>query len=693
MVNSASGGGDDSEQQPLLSHADHDLEPHPEGQASISAPSPAASKDNREDWHWLEKLVFKTRLRFVVSVCLFFVFWTFVALTVSGEMPGNDIRWPWTKDPDYYGNMGFYNAMSRLHDQPFCLPDVGLLQPADVSSDETASLYRWRGFEASDSMSNNDTYPKISNSNAWHCMMHGFTNQQFDKLVGSTVKESTRRRRDSIQAVMSVAQGNPFYTRTASTAPSASESNDNFRSVALHQTMQLLSSSASQQTGKNVTLNQLIQGFNLSDTRLVTQSHQSSSSEHFALPVSPLLETTLLDTHKFAQSLLAIYHGIIPPSEALPLSPVMIHSHLSPSVLSTDGSTATTESLFDLVRGVVSRSGGPLAYIGRREYGAANGLQHSSRPLDLHTLNEIYGDHELSITLNLERGLVATALARLGSPQNNTLEKVDRKQLQQQADEANGDSLWNWLHLSVTDISYQLDRSLETRLRHKFSGTYRYEASHKKDDTRHESSADHFDWVEVDVQIDERVLWITRIEYAMAGTMGSSSSSGQVHFSTATNGTIEPVSVLKKYNVGGTADFLAGWTCQAEDKGFANCYRPLVGTDESKCTCHSWRQGTDTAYRVGLWPLPSSEGNLYRIPQAAIRLDGNSYMDQGIGGCPALWRPNYEEAVPEMLALGFELSFSEALYNTNGSIAREAELQWLKSGLTLSRVRQTQSEW
>lgn len=69
MVNPASGGGDDSEQQPLLSDIDHDLEPHPEGQASISAPSPAANKDNRKDWHWLEKLVFKLPLFRLLDLC------------------------------------------------------------------------------------------------------------------------------------------------------------------------------------------------------------------------------------------------------------------------------------------------------------------------------------------------------------------------------------------------------------------------------------------------------------------------------------------------------------------------------------------------------------------------------------------------------------------------------------------------
>ncbi len=113
---------DEDARQPLLSDTDHDHHADPEQPNNDSTPA-AAKKDVQPDWHWLEKLVFGTRLRFFISLGIFFVSWVVIAIAADGgRLPWNGGRWPWTKEPERYYTPEFSQATQRLQNQPFCLP-------------------------------------------------------------------------------------------------------------------------------------------------------------------------------------------------------------------------------------------------------------------------------------------------------------------------------------------------------------------------------------------------------------------------------------------------------------------------------------------------------------------------------------------------------------------------------------------
>lgn len=510
--------------------------------------------------------------------------------------------WPWKNDPDYFGDVGFQRAKERLRDQPFCLPSVGLLEAADVLVVHDSRNHVFEWAEG-----------------------------EFDKLAGSKVRTS-RQWRDQVEVVMSITHGQPFYTRTAN-SETAIKTADTFQSRVLYEAVKELSQAAS------ITPQDLTRDLQLNDTRVIRDERHGSS----------LLETTLSDTQQFVQSLIAIYHGLSHPTTTSLLDPAVVGDYLSPLTLSTDGSTSTTRSPFALVRQELSRFGGSsLVSVGPGFGGSFNKLQRHSRPLDLHVISEIGANHELSVAFNLERGLVVTVLAHLTSD----------PQKEQRAEDS-GDGVWDWMRSWFPNVVYSVEWRREARLKEMLAGTYRYERN---------ASLPHgeVEWIEVDVEVEERGPWITRIE--------SSSTSVSA-----------PVSLLRKYNVGGTADFFPGWTCQHEIGALYDCYRPRMGEDDSKCSC---RTGHPTT-RVGLWPSVADHGGMmvYEIPQGAIRRDEASYMDQGLGGCPAIWRADEGQSVPEMDVLGYKVRFTEPNRRSDGRLIEEAELTWLDSGIKMVRIR------
>ncbi|SJX65870.1 uncharacterized protein SRS1_21026 [Sporisorium reilianum f. sp. reilianum] len=564
---------DEAARQPLLSDADHDApraEPH-------HAP------------HWLEQLVFKTRLRFAVSLIVFFVFWTFAALVASGDIPYNrhGHTWPWTKQPDYTQHPGFFEAMHRLAEQPFCLPDVGLLTSGDFS--------KRRGWADPKGL-----FEMIGNS--------------FDELDGSVVRESPQQHRRRLQISLSLVQGEPFYTRTAGSSASANSS-ATLRSYELWRLLDMLSAH-----NDDVTIEQLIDALQLDHTRVVASK-------------PPALETTLADTQHLSQSLLAIRHDILSPLRAVDSQSV--RSFFSPHTLTTDGVTASTHSPFTLVRQGLSRHGA-LAAVGT--HGSRVSLQQLDRKLDMLVLAEVSGATELTIAVNVERGLTGIILSEL-SPSQSDEEKVE--------------SMVEWMRSWYTNVVYALDWVDEDLMEQNWAGTYRYQHLDADDESV-------FNQIEVDIQIDERVPWITRIEYSPR-TNGSST-----------------ISVLKQYNVGGTADFLASWTCQHSAAHLSRCFRPLVRDDDTHCRCGGYKRDF-SHYRVGLWSSVARKpdgGRLWTIPQGAIRRDAASYMDQGVGGCPALWKTDAHQTVPEMQDLGYHVEFVEG----------KQQLRWTVPGLVLDRI-------
>ena len=552
-------------------------------------------------------------------MAVFFACWAAIGLAFSSTPP-----WWWRRhrQPEYFDSVGFRTALSRLQDQPFCLPQVALVQRSDVSSSVFAP-------GACDD----------EGSGSWRCSMLRWTNKAFDQLEGSTVS-----------ALASMATGQPFYHRTTRTRNSTTL----FRSAALYRLVDDLAHTAT------LPREEVLREFNLTNTTVHNEEL--------------VLETTLSDTHKLAQTLVALYHGLAPSSPGSVLGGA-VRDLLQPTTMSSDGSTARTRSGFDMVRKGLARAGASaLNYIGRDAGKVPTRLQHLARPLDLHILTESQMQHHLAIAINLEaRGLVVTALV---------LHPSCAKQ-----GEERGQSVWEWTQQTASDMVYQLDSPMEERLLRQLGGTYRF------------ASADEMEWMEVDVQVDERVLWITRIEYASQTHL--SSSTAQMPLSTTStsntsNSNGSRVSVLQKYNVGGTADFFAGWTCQPDDLRLASCYRPHVGSDETGCYCRAWRQDAFVTHRVGLWPYTNAttRRTMYRIPPAAIRRDGASYMDQPSGGCPALGRPDPTQATQEMQRLGYTLALTEPVYSAqDGKVHKEARLTWIESGVEMHRVKPLELRW
>ncbi len=134
------------------------------------------------------------------------------------------------------------------------------------------------------------------------------------------------------------------------------------------------------------------------------------------------------------------------------------------------------------------------------------------------------------------------------------------------------------------------------------------------------------------------------------------------------------------------------WTCQSDrddkDKNLVKCYHPFQGNNNSKYKCKDWLLHSYLSYRMGLWPMQSSakddnEVEVYQNPQGVIQSDRNSYMDQGLGGCPALWRPNCSQSIPELDWLGYHLSLTEPQLAAAAELSNEARMEWLGTGLMM----------
>ncbi len=305
-------------------------------------------------------------------------------------------------------------------------------------------------------------------------------------------------------------------------------------------------------------------------------------------------------------------------------------------------------------------------------------LQHRYRPLHLYVLTETFADHELTVLLDIKRGVIFSALARLSEGPDHPSDDFARQQ--DHSGNICTSSVWDWMRDSVDDFFSVLAWGQGKRLTLATSGTYRYDGRNT-DATQLSASASRYEWLEVDLEVIEGSLWVTRIDYALADKKGKSD---------------RHVSVLSKYNVGGTANFFAGWSCLSWEQDMADCYRPRMGNDDSKCVCRNYGGQTpvNSSYRVGLWPkLDFGEPNVFMIPPGTIRPDGNSYMDQGIGGCSSLFgRMEDRNTVPEMDALGYMVRLNGAQAGSDGTVYKEAELEWLEPGLRLFRVSQPASE-
>ncbi|TKY88807.1 hypothetical protein EX895_002438 [Sporisorium graminicola] len=442
---------------------------------------------------------------------------------------------------------------------------------------------------------------------------------------------------------MSLVEGEPFYTRIASSDNSSSaNSKATFRSSQLWRALQLLSTQASRSTSSNepVSIEELIEALQLNHTSVV-----SVPNKH------PALKTTLRDVQHLLQTLLGNHHNVLPSLPAVGLDSLGVRNYFSPYALATDGVMASTHSGLTLVRQGTS-SHGALRAVGT--HGFAMSLQQWNRKLDTLFLVEVEDGKELTIAINLERGLTSIILTDLIESTAAENEGEDKTT-----------SMGEWIRIWFGNAVLLFDWAHEDWMDQNWAGTYRYQ--------RHAEDAEgtQFNWIEVDVQIDERVPWITRIEYSAYPNDTSSRTTSS-----------PSTSVLKKYNVGGTSDFLAGWTCQLSPESLSRCYRPLVGDDEGHCRCRGYRRDGKTIShnRVGLWPSKTRKldgGRMWTIPQGTIRRDGSSYMDQGLGGCHALWKFDAEQTVPEMQHLGYHVQFVEG----------KDQLKWLLPGLVMDRVR------
>ncbi len=651
---------DEEARQPLLSQTDHDSHDPAQGRPDVSSGSPQLTTKD-EDRHWLEKLVFKTRRRLFVSFCILLGSLCIIAAIVHGRPPWVASHLPWTRARQPYRSYELNDATRRLEQQPFCLPPANRLNPADTQFVHDGSLdpnrlpQNWRTGVLFDSL--------------------GY---DFDQLAGRKVRGSSQRYRESLYLAMSLSQGEPFYTRkvkaeakSRSLGPMIQADNMTFRSPALGNAIRRLSVVASSAADRHVGPEELVQALRLSHSRIVTETKLSSASVPF--DEATVLETTSSDMQQFAQSIVALYHGESSAADSSLLSPHVMRNYLRRLEPTTDGTTSVTRSAFVAIRkSVVRRGGSALKGVGRHSAGGLR-LQNRDRMLEIDVLTELTDEHELVVTLDLERGLTVTSLARLHEPRGSQT-RASHGQQQVHVSET---SLWDWMSRSADNIFHGLDWQSDDRLITTLSGTYRYQ--------RQDSSAAQrlgglggIDWLEVDVSVDERSLWITRIELA------------------ATKAGSPTVSILRKYNVGGTADFFGGWTCTTDysKNDLADCYRPHMGEDDSKCVCTDSGAGTTSNYRVGLWPTPSvRRSGSYEIPRAAIRIDGSSYMDQGVGGCPSLWTPDANQGVPEMDLLGYKLAFTEARYDGNGKMLKQAGLEWLDVGIDMVRISNDQPRW
>lgn len=665
---------EDEARQPLLSNQDDCHRPANQEQLNSHAQTDSATKDDPDDpdqWHWLERLIFKTRLRFYISVCVFFVFWTLIAcLEQSPMMPWHDRRWPWNKHPDYNNDVGFWRALSRLEDQPFCLPDPELLQPSDISLDRDDLNAEARCASQVTFRLDNGTASVGAFSRLQLSSLFNWIGADFDSLAGSTVREQARRSRESVQLVMSIAGGEPFYTRNASTA-ATSKTERSFRSLQLWRALQRLSLSLQHHSGQAITVEALLVALQMDNSRVVSDP---SRTDDASLEI-PVVETTLFDTHKFVQSLAATYHGLTQSSNKTLLDQRVVRDYLGPKSFNTDGNTANTRSTFSTIQwNVRGRGDGALYAVGRRNF--FNSMQRAGRSLHFHVLNEVYSDQELSILLDLHRGVVMTASAHLVPFKDD--QPSSNNGTPQWGQSERSTNVWDWMRESYANIQYELDSFKENRRWRAVGGTYRFDKHASR------SSAESvYDWLEVDIELSETALWITRIEYAPAGNQSTSGS-----------GSGSSLSVLKKYNAGGTADFFAGWTCADSIEKLADCYRPRMGDDDSACFCTQSKFGTRSSYRVGLWRLLASHNHtIYEIPRGEVRLDTYSYMDQAQGGCPALWNRFNVDPVPEIESLGYKIKLTEPVHFANGSVAHQAELEWLDSALTLTRIRSTEPRY
>ncbi|KAI3481214.1 hypothetical protein L1887_56531 [Cichorium endivia] len=489
----------DEAQLPLLSDTDHDTDDQP-SQHPDNPPQRHANTDSRDDWHWLERLVFKTRFHFVRHT---------LALVKAPGQPralGND----------------FYEAQNRLSNQPFCHPKVGLLQLNDVQTEQpNGSLHFDIDRINVDGFERRSTGCPCIQASPWHSSL----GSDFDKLAGTTVREAAKRRRETVDLVMSIAQGAPFYTRKATECSSSSSLHPGanttdhqvFRSRKLWQAVQQLRRAASLYANDGIMPEQMLQALRLDHTRIVREAHRHSrGSSHNR---TEALQTTILDAQKFVQSLLAIYYGLEQPAEDLPQRrrhPPLFHHH----ELSTDSSTGSTHSPFDLVRKELPR-----------RYAA--------------------------------------------------------------------------LSASVPSVLLDITWRLEERDRASLAGTYRYESGLSNYSTA-DSSPASFDWVEVDVGMEDAVPWITRIEYAPVRARPSSASA-QVPFSAdqlttdKSNGfRVCAEEVQRRWH----SRLLGRVDVQMVPRSkLPTAYRPRVGQDDSRCSCKDWRTGATSSYRVGLWPV------------------------------------------------------------------------------------------
>ncbi|GAC71965.1 hypothetical protein PANT_6c00002 [Moesziomyces antarcticus T-34] len=652
---------DEEARQPLLSNTDRDSQDPAEEQTHV--PSGSTELTNKEeDRHWLEELVFKTRRRFFVSVCILLGSLYAVTAILTGRPPWAGSHLPWTRTPEPYRSYELEEATRRLQQQPFCLPPANRLGLADTQFVHDRSRD-----------------PNWLPWNRQTGALFDFLGREFDQLAGSKVRGSSQRYRESLHLSMSLSQGEPFYTRNVKAEANSRllrptvhhADNRTFRSLALGKAIRRLSVLASSAADRHVGPEELVQALRLRHSRIVTETKLSPASAPPREAI--LLETTFSDMLRFAQSIVALYHGESSAADSSLLSPHVIRNYLRRLEPTTDGTTSVTRSAFVAIRkSVVRRGGSALKGVGRHSAGGLR-LQNRDRMLEIDVLTELRDEHELVITLDLERGLIVTSLAHLReSPGSKTQASHGQQQVH-----FGESSLWDWMNGSADNIFHGLDWQSDDRIITTLSGTYRYQ---RQDSiaTQPDSGLGGIDWLEVDVTLDERSLWITRIE--LAPTKAGSPT----------------VSILRKYNVGGTADFFGGWTCTTDysKNDLADCYRPHMGEDDSKCVCTDSAAGTTSNYRVGLWPTSSvSRSGSYEIPRAAIRIDGSSYMDQGVGGCLSLWTPDAGQSVPEMHLLGYKLSFTEAQYDDKGKMLRQAGVKWLDVGIDMVRISSDQPQW
>ncbi|KAI3485410.1 hypothetical protein L1887_51334 [Cichorium endivia] len=296
---------DEEARQPLLSNTDRDSQDPAEEQTHV--PSGSTELTNKEeDRHWLEELVFKTRRRFFVSVCILLGSLYAVTAILTGRPP--------------WAGLGLADTQF-VHDRsrdPNWLP----------WNRQTGALFDFLG-------------------------------REFDQLAGSKVRGSSQRYpRVASSSHVPVAGRTVLYTGTSKLRPT-----------------------------------------------------RGGSDQLFTTPTTEPSAALLLERRS---SIVALYHGESSAADSSLLSPAR-HPQLSEDVssrlptaqlLSRDPHSSRSEkALFD-------EGGSALKGVGRHSAGGLR-LQNRDRMLEIDVLTELRDEHELVITLDLERGLIVTSLAHL----------------------------------------------------------------------------------------------------------------------------------------------------------------------------------------------------------------------------------------------------------------------------------------